>query len=191
MRALALALALSLAAALPVDAWATPVATSPPAATPPPATASAAAPAADPGAVAAQARSARPVEFRDAAEAARFRALVAELRCVMCQNQSLADSDAMIAHDLRREILAMMRDGRSDAQIKEFLVARYSEFVLYRPAFGPRNWLLWLGPGLLLLVGAVVVWRIVLRQRARAAAAAPAGGAVPPTAAGADDGEEW
>jgi cytochrome c-type biogenesis protein CcmH len=109
----------------------------------------------------------------------------------MCQNQSLADSDAMIAHDLRREILALMRDGRSDAQIKEFLVARYSEFVLYRPAFGPRNWLLWLGPGLLLLVGGLVVWRIVHTQRARAATAATAAGGAGTTAAANDDGEEW
>lgn len=183
MRGLVLALALVVAAPLQAT-------TIPPGGAPDAAPAPAAAPATSPGSVAAQARSARPVEFRDEAEAARFRTLVAELRCVMCQNQSLADSDAMIAHDLRREILAMMRDGRSDAQIKEFLVARYSEFVLYRPAFGPRNWLLWLGPGLLLLAGGVVVWRIVRTQRARAAAAAAGGGATTPASA-TDDGEEW
>ena len=126
---------------------------------------------------------ARPPVFRDAAEEARFRNLVSELRCVMCQNQSLADSDAMIAHDLRRQVLAMLRAGRSDAQIKAFLVARYSEFVLYRPALEPRNWLLWFGPGLLVLVGGVVVWRIV-RSRASQADA----DAIAPAA---DDREAW
>ena len=126
---------------------------------------------------------ARPLTFRDAAEEARFRNLVSELRCVMCQNQSLADSDAMIAHDLRRQVLSMMRAGNSDAQVKDYLVARYSEFVLYRPALEPRNWLLWFGPGLLVLVGGVVVWRIVRSgaSGADAAAIAPA----------ADDREAW
>ena len=108
-----------------------------------------------------------PLEFRDAAEEARFHALVAELRCVMCQNQSLADSNAQIAYDLRREVLALMREGRSDAEIKEFLVARYGEFVLYRPRVERTTWLLWLGPGLLLLVGGFVLARIV-RKRATA-----------------------
>jgi cytochrome c-type biogenesis protein CcmH len=71
----------------------------------------------------------------------------------------------MIAHDLRREILRMMREGKTDAQIEAFLVARYTEFVLYQPTVEPRNWLLWFGPGLLVLVGAVVIWRIVRAQR--------------------------
>ena len=129
-----------------------------------------------------------PPTFTDAAEEARFRALVGRLRCVMCQNQSLADSDAMIAHDLRREILRRMREGKTDAQIEAFLVERYSEFVLYQPTVAPRNWLLWFGPGLLLLGGGLVVWRIVRRQRA-----AGAGGerdASAPTIAP-EDKEEW
>ncbi len=112
---------------------------------------------------------AKPIAFRGLAEEARFRALVSELRCVMCQNQSLADSDAMIAHDLRLQVLRMMRAGKSDAQIKTFLVARYSEFVLYRPTVEPRNWLLWFGPGILLLLGAVAVW-LVVRNKSRQAA---------------------
>jgi cytochrome c-type biogenesis protein CcmH len=130
-----------------------------------------------------------PPTFVDAAEEARFRALVGRLRCVMCQNQSLADSDAMIAHDLRREILRRMRKGETDAQIEAFLVERYSEFVLYRPRVEPRNWLLWFGPGLLLLGGAVVVWRIVRRQRAAPANDGVAGDA--PPASPVDDKEEW
>ena len=83
------------------------------------------------GVVHAQAvRDATPLEFRDEAEARRFHDLVAELRCVMCQNQSLADSNAQIAHDLRREVFELMREGRSDAEIRDYLVDRYGEFVL-------------------------------------------------------------
>jgi cytochrome c-type biogenesis protein CcmH len=113
-----------------------------------------------------------PLEFRDAAEEARFHALVAELRCVMCQNQSLADSNAQIAFDLRHEVLDLMREGRSDAEIKDFLVARYGEFVLYRPRMEASTWLLWLGPALLLLGGGFVVARIV-RRRATARGPVP------------------
>ena len=106
-----------------------------------------------------------PLRFENAAEEQRFHALVSELRCVMCQNQSLADSNAQIAYDLRREVLDLMREGRSDAEIKDFLVARYGEFVLYRPRMEATTWLLWLGPALLLLAGGFVVARIV-RKRA-------------------------
>ena len=114
-----------------------------------------------------------PVEFRDAAEETRFRALAAELRCVMCQNQSLADSDAPIAHDLRRQVLDLMREGKSDAQIKEYLVVRYSEFVLYAPPVKPATWALWFGPLLLLALGGVVV-AVIVRRKARALPAEPA-----------------
>ena len=121
-----------------------------------------------------------PLRFRDNAEEARFRALVSNLRCVMCQNQSLADSNAQIAHDLRREVLALMREGRSDAQIKDYLVARYGEFVLYRPRVEGRTWLLWFGPLALLLAGGVVVALVVRRHGGgRAGAVAE------------DDGQEW
>ena len=107
-----------------------------------------------------------PLEFRDDAEEARFQALTHELRCVMCQNQSLADSNAQIAHDLRREVLQLMRQGRSDDEIVAFLVARYGEFVRYKPAFEPATWLLWLGPAALLLAGGTVVAFVVRRRRA-------------------------
>ena len=115
-----------------------------------------------------------PIDYSDASEEARFRALTAELRCVMCQNQSLADSDAQIARDLRLQVLDLMREGKSDAEIKEYLVERYSEFVLYKPPVGPGTWLLWFGPALLLLVGAAVVVGIVRKRAAAAPAAAPA-----------------
>ena len=126
------------------------------------------------------AAAAQPLRFADATEESRFRALVSELRCVMCQNQSLADSDAQIARDLRAQVLRLMRDGRSDAEIKDYLVERYSDFVLYRPPMKPSTWLLWFGPALVLVGGAVTVFAIVRR---RAASAPPA----PP----ADDEQEW
>ncbi|NLA68150.1 MAG: cytochrome c-type biogenesis protein CcmH [Gammaproteobacteria bacterium] len=126
-----------------------------------------------PAPLAAQAvRSTQPLEFRARAEEQRFPELTAELRCVMCQNQSLADSDAPIAHDLRREVFNLMREGRSDAEIKEFLVQRYGEFVLYRPPFGAATALLWLGPAIVLVAGGIVVV-VVVRRRAAANLAAP------------------
>lgn len=121
-----------------------------------------------------------PIEFRDAAEEARFRELSAELRCVMCQNQSLADSNAEIAQDLRLQVLELMREGKTDREIKDYLVARYSEFVLYNPPVRPATWLLWFGPGLLLLGGAVVVVVVVRRRSGQAPAQPPA-----------EDGQEW
>ena len=110
---------------------------------------------------------AAPLQFRDAAEETRFHALATELRCVMCQNQSLADSNALIALELRREVLELMRAGQSDAQIKDFLVQRYGEFVLYKPRVEGRTWLLWLGPALVLLAGAVLVVVLVRRKSAQ------------------------
>jgi cytochrome c-type biogenesis protein CcmH len=119
-----------------------------------------------------------PLQFHSSVEEKRFHALVAELRCVMCQNQSLADSNAQIAVDLRREVLELMREGRSDQEVRDFLVARYGEFVLYRPQVGAKTWLLWFGPLLFALLGGVVVWRLLRRN---------AGAASPP----ADDSQEW
>src|SRR5690606_17568244 len=124
-----------------------------------------------------------PLEFRDRAEEQRFHHLTSELRCVMCQNQSLADSNAPIAHDLRREVFDLMREGRPDAESKGFLVGRYGEFVLYRPQLESDTLLLWLGPPLLLLLGGLVIARIV---RSRAARARDRDGRVPE-----DDDQEW
>ncbi len=111
-----------------------------------------------------------PMPFRDAAEEARFRALAAELRCVMCQNQSLADSNAPIARDLRREVFELMRAGKSDEEIKTFLVERYTDFVLYKPPLNDRTWWLWFAPPLILLAGAVTV-TVIVRRRAKINAA--------------------
>ncbi|CAD0329187.1 cytochrome c-type biogenesis protein [Xanthomonas hortorum] len=114
-----------------------------------------------------------PLRYASAEEEARFHALTAELRCVQCQNQSLADSNAQIAQDLRRKVLALMHEGRSDTQIRQFLVARYGEFVLYRPRVESRTWLLWFGPLLVLLLGGGAVV-LVVRRRSVAAPALPA-----------------
>ena len=124
----------------------------------------------------------RPLRFQDDVEETRFRALTHELRCVMCQNQSIADSEAQIAVDLRREILTLMREGRSDDEIRRFLVDRYGEFVLYRPQVGPATWLLWFGPVLVLVAGGLVLWRVA-RRRAHDGAAA--------SGAPLDDTGEW
>lgn len=106
-----------------------------------------------------------PMAFTDRAEETRFRTLAAELRCLMCQNQSLADSPSGIAQDLRREVLELMQQGLTDAQIKQHLVERYGDFVLYRTPVRTGTWLLWFGPGVLLLVGAIGL-AIIVRRRA-------------------------
>lgn len=101
-----------------------------------------------------------PEQARELLQSDRFRQLASELRCLVCQNQSLADSNADLATDLRNEVLRQMSAGRDDTQIKHKLVERYGEFVLYRPAYSSRNLALWAGPAVLLALGAVVVWRI-------------------------------
>ena len=132
-----------------------------------------------------------PLQFTDQSEADRFHELTAELRCVKCQNQSLADSNAAIAQDLRHEVLALMRQDKSNVEVKEYLVDRYGEFVLYRPQMDRKTWLLWFGPVLILLGGAVVLVNVVRRQ-----AASGKNGASDKTEAGAavddvTDDQEW
>lgn len=105
-----------------------------------------------------------PLRFEDAATEQRFQDLTQELRCLVCQNQNLADSDAPLAHDLRQEIHGMLMAGRSDEDIKAFLVDRYGDFVLYRPPVKGNTLLLWLMPALLLTLGAVVMVLAVRRR---------------------------
>jgi len=95
----------------------------------------------------------------------RYLALTHELRCMQCQNETLADSPVELAADLRHEIRDMLLAGKSDAEVRAFMVARYGDFILFRPRFTPRTAWLWLAPGVLLLVGVLVLVR-VLRQRA-------------------------
>lgn len=95
----------------------------------------------------------------------RMIAISEELRCLVCQNESLAGSRAELAQDLRREVRTLIKEGKSDAQIKEFLVSRYGDFVLYRPPMRPTTWLLWFGPFLLLLGGLFFLVRMVRRNQ--------------------------
>jgi len=106
-----------------------------------------------------------PLVFASEEQQDRFNRLTEELRCLVCQNQNLADSDAPLAHDLRDEIFKMMQMGRSDDEIKSFLVERYGDFVLYRPPMKGNTLILWLGPGVILLLGAAVVGISVRRRR--------------------------
>jgi cytochrome c-type biogenesis protein CcmH len=97
---------------------------------------------------------------------ARVMRIAAELRCLVCQNQTIADSHADLAQDLRRQVREMIQQGRSDAEILEFMTARYGDFVLYRPPVKGTTLLLWFGP-VLLLGGGFVVLMIVLRRRSK------------------------
>jgi cytochrome c-type biogenesis protein CcmH len=97
--------------------------------------------------------------------------LAEELRCLVCQNESLAGSHAELAEDLRREIRAQMKAGKNDKQVVEYLTTRYGDFVLYRPPFKPLTYLLWLGPLLFLGIG-LSVWFVTLKKR-RALQASP------------------
>lgn len=92
-----------------------------------------------------------------------------ELRCLVCQNESLASSHAELADDLRNEVRELMRTGKSNQEVKDFLVARYGDFVLYRPEVKPLTWVLWFGPFLLLIVAAIFLG-VYLRQRRTLAA---------------------
>jgi cytochrome c-type biogenesis protein CcmH len=103
----------------------------------------------------------------------RYERLTHELRCLVCQNETIADSNATLAADLRREVRQMMEAGKSDVEIRTFLTERYGDFVLYRPPVTPRTWLLWAAPALLLLAGALVAI-VVIRRRARVGRADPA-----------------
>lgn len=108
-----------------------------------------------------------PLPFKDHAEEVRFQKLTGELRCLVCQNENLADSNADLARDLRHEVFEQMQGGKSDAQIKQYLVDRYSDFVLYDPPVKASTLLLWFGPLVILLAGAgVVVFTVRKRSRA-------------------------
>ena len=95
---------------------------------------------------------------------ARLKSLSQELRCLVCQNQTLADSTAPLAEDLRREIRELIAKGMTDEEITNYLVARYGDFVRYRPPFKSQTALLWLGPTVMLIIGFVVLW-VTLRRR--------------------------
>jgi len=107
--------------------------------------------------------------FKDQAQEQRYRKLAEELRCLVCQNQSLADSNADLAHDLRVELLRQINQDKSDQEIIDYLVSRYGDFVRYKPALKESTWLLWFGPFLILLAALFAAMR-VMRSRDHAEA---------------------
>jgi len=104
--------------------------------------------------------------FADDALDARLKSLETQLRCLVCQNQTLAESEAPLAEDLRKEVRELALTGKSDDDIRAYLVARYGDFVLYKPPMKPVTYLLWFGPFVLLATG-LGVWLLTLRRRAR------------------------
>ncbi|MEO7324886.1 MAG: cytochrome c-type biogenesis protein [Dokdonella sp.] len=124
-----------------------------------------------------------PLPFKDHAQELRFQALAKQLRCLVCQNESLSDSGAPLAADLRRDVFEQMQAGKSDDEIKSWLTARYSDFVLYDPPLRGGTWLLWFGPLLALVAGGAVVF-FTVRKRALINTSAN----VRPTS---DDEDDW
>ncbi len=107
----------------------------------------------------------------------RLKALEQDLRCLVCQNQTLAESNAPLAEDLRKEVREQALTGKSDDEIRAYLVARYGDFVLYKPPVEPVTYLLWLGPFVLLVAGALVWWTVLRRRGAAAGTDNPVPGA--------------
>jgi cytochrome c-type biogenesis protein CcmH len=105
--------------------------------------------------------------FDDPAMQARYEHINRELRCLVCQNQTIADSNATLAQDLRREVREMMVAGKTDDEIRTFMIERYGDFVLYRPRMTMGNFLLWAAPVLLLLLGTFVGIRVIRKQTAQ------------------------
>jgi len=103
--------------------------------------------------------------FRSETERRRYQSLVEELRCTVCQNESLSASTAPLARDIRMQVFDMLQDGESDFEIRNFMVERYGDFVLYRPPLARHTLLLWAGPGLLLLIGLISAFFVIRKRR--------------------------
>jgi len=116
-----------------------------------------------------------PLPFQNNAERLRFQNLASQLRCLVCQNESLASSNAKLAQDLRGVVFKMMQAGKTNQQIKQYLVDRYSDYVLYDPPLKPSNYALWFGPFVFLILGGLGVL-LYLRKRTSAEATAPTTG---------------
>ena len=132
----------------------------------------------------AHAQAIEPMPFTDHAQELRFQHLTHQLRCPMCQNETLADSNAPIARDLRNQIFKLMQQGKSDDEIKQYLVARYSNYILYDPPLRPGTVLLWFGPLAILLAGAGVVLVAIRKRRREGVETTTVGDS-------ADNGEDW
>lgn len=109
-------------------------------------------------------------EFETPEQELRFRNLIEELRCPKCQNQSISDSDADIAQDMRAQVAEMLREGRSDEEIVQFFVTRYGDFVTYKPPVNAETMILWAGPGVVFVIGLMLVLLQIRRARVRAQA---------------------
>ena len=107
-------------------------------------------------------------DFKQPEQEQEYQSLITELRCLVCQNQTIADSNADLAKDLRRQVYEMLQQGQSKQQIVDFMTQRYGDFVLYKPAFKLKTGLLWLGPLLFLLIGLVSVLMLVRRKKSAA-----------------------
>lgn len=105
------------------------------------------------------------LEFEDIGQERQYKTLINELRCLVCQNQNLADSNAELARDLRNQTYTMITQGKSNQEIVDYMVTRYGDFVLYRPPLNPMTMMLWVGPFVLLLSGFVILLRLVRRSR--------------------------
>ena len=105
------------------------------------------------------------VEFSQPELRERYYSLIAELRCPKCQNQNLADSNAPISTDMKAQVHRMLEQQKSDAEIKAYLVSRYSEFVLYRPSVNKKTWFLWVSPVILLVITLLILYRNAYRRR--------------------------
>ncbi len=102
--------------------------------------------------------------FDDPELQARYEKIIGEVRCLKCQNQTIKDSNAFLASDLRREIRRLLEEGKTDNEIYDFLVARYGDFALYRPRTSGRTLILWIAPIIFLMFGAFSLWRVVHRR---------------------------
>ncbi|WP_020160449.1 MULTISPECIES: cytochrome c-type biogenesis protein [Methylobacter] len=109
-------------------------------------------------------------EFANAEQQQAYDDLISELRCLVCQNQTIADSNADLAKDLRRQVYEMLQQGKSKQDIADFMTQRYGDFVLYNPPFKAKTGLLWIGPFMFLAIGLIAVFVFVRRNKTRAAA---------------------
>ena len=111
-----------------------------------------------------QANSIEVYTFDNKEQEKQYHSLIEDLRCLVCQNQNIAESNAELAKDMRRKTYEMIKQGQSETEISEYMVTRYGDFVLYRPPFNPMTWLLWFGPVLVFVFGVIYVIRLMKSQ---------------------------
>ena len=111
-----------------------------------------------------QANSIEVYTFDNKEQEKQYHSLIEDLRCLVCQNQNIAESNAELAKDMRRKTYEMIKQGQSETEISEYMVTRYGDFVLYRPPFNPMTWLLWFGPVLVFVFGVIFVIRLMKSQ---------------------------